>query len=61
MAECIVCNEVGVVERHGNYFCALHGKYHILDPNKLENIILMRFEGKSPKEIEEKLDKLLWD
>ncbi len=59
MTGCIVCNDMGVKERHGNYFCAMHSKYHTIDPNKLETIILMRFKGKTPKEIEEKLDKLL--
>ena len=61
MTWCIVCNDMGVIERHGNYFCSLHSKYHTLDPKKLEIIILMRFKGKTPKEIEEKLDKLLWE
>jgi len=30
-----------------------------INPKKLEVIVLMRFEGKTPKKIEEKLDKLL--
>jgi hypothetical protein len=37
----------------------MHSKYHTINSNKLEVIVLMRFEGKTPKEIEEKLDKLL--
>ena len=51
---------MGIKENHGNYFCSMHSKYHTINSNKLEVIVLMRFEGKTPKEIEEKLDKLLW-
>ena len=60
MTACIICGDVSVIERHGNYFCSIHSKYHTLDQNKLESIVLMRFKGKTPKEIEKKLDKLLW-
>jgi hypothetical protein len=59
MTVCIICGDMTVKERHDNYFCSMHSKYHTINPKKLEVIVLMRFEGKTPKEIEEKLDKLL--
>lgn len=49
---CQVCGEPAIRGVYGNCFCDNHKWFFEFDPEELEMVIIMRLEGKSPKQIE---------
>jgi len=50
---CLVCGRDAKANDYGYYFCGKHKWLLKFDPEAFEMVVIMRLEGKTPKQIEE--------
>ncbi len=59
MDGCIVCGAMPVIDSKGYLFCLEHQHLRKVSLKALDSVVALKFQGKSPKEIEKYLEGLI--